>query len=751
MSMLAVMAPSGTNPLAAAPAGTDPNGRWGPVEDWPMVAIHSALDSRGRVVTYGTDGNGTQTGKFIYDVWTPNRSAAFGHTTLANTTRTDIFCSLQLNRPDNGNMMLFGGDNWTGTGTTNTGNPDINELIAETGRLEPRPAMNRPRWYATGVTMPDGTMYVQGGLGGEDRPERWDPANGARLLPLDTENLNWYYPRNFVIPDGRVFGIDSKGWMYFISPTLDSLEVVGKLPDDRYGIGSTAVMFQPGKILHFGGPRNSAVVIDVTSGTPVVTRTATPSTIRQWVNGTLLPDGRVLAIGGALENSVIPTGEPIGTYGVNYRTEIWDPATGQWTLGAAGAIPRLYHSTALLLPDGRVLSAGGGAPGPVTNTNAEIFSPDYLVAAGGGATVRPKIESISAESLLPGQALRLTTSGAAASRVTLVKSGSVTHSFNLEQRFIELPFQAQAGTITTRIPASSAVVTPGYYLVSVIDANGIPSESKMIRVEVPDPKRPVAGVDGQITRLYQGYFQRPADVSGYTYWRNQILAGKTTVAAVSQYFATNAEFASRYGALNNEQFVNQVYRNVLGRPADGAGLTYWLDQLANGVDRGTIMLSFTDSAEFVTKTGTPSPTAPNAVPANYEPAPTPGPAPVPGGAGDPNLLDAYRREIYRLYFGYFDRAPDDGGWNHWVGVRLQGITLVEVSQEFALSSEFATIGLTSNGDFVDYVYRNVLDREPDPLGRQFWINQLNNGMTRGEMMTGFTESREFVIKVGFPG
>lgn len=748
-SLLAVMVPG--SGASAAPVGVSRNGWWAPVENWPMVAIHSALDSRGRVVTYGTNGDGKQTGKFIYDTWTPNKSAAFGHTTLANTTKTDIFCSLQINRPDNGNMMIFGGDNWTGTTTTNTGNPDINELNVANSELQERPAMNRARWYATAVTMPDGSFYIQGGDGGRDRPERWDGKNGAQLLPFSTDALYWYYPRNFVIPDGRVFGMDPTGRMYFVSPTLDSIDLVGNLPADRYGIGSTAVMFEPGRILHFGGPTNTAIIVDVTSGIPAITRTGSLSSARQWVNGTLLPDGRVLATGGSEKSSSQATRGDINTYGVNNTAEIWDPATGEWTQLAEGVQPRLYHSTALLLPDGRVLVAGGGSPGPVTNADAEIYYPDYLVARGGGATVRPVIESVSADSLQPGQALQLKTSGAAPSRVTLLKTGSVTHSFNMEQRFLELPFQHNNGITTTRIPASSSVVTPGYYLVSVLDANGIPSESKLIRVEIPDPTRPATGVDGQITRLYRGYFDRNPEVSGYTYWRDQILDGQTTVEAASEYFATSAEFSTRYGALNNEQFVNQVYQSVLGRPADAAGRDHWLIQLANGVSRGAVMLSFTDSAEFVNKTGTPAPTAPNGVPVNYSPKAEPGPAPVPGGAGDPDRVAAYRRQIYRLYFGYLDRPPDGDGWNHWVSLMMEGTTLEEISQEFAQSGEFATVGLTSNAEFVDYVYRNVMDREPDPLGREFWIRQLNTGMSRGEMMTGFTESREFVIRVGFPG
>ena len=95
------------------------------------------------------------------------------------------------------------------------------------------------------------------------------------------------------------------------------------------------------------------------------------STQRQWVSATVLADGRVLGTGGsAVENQL---------NGVNNVAEIWNPATGQWTQGTAGVNARLYHSTALLLPDARVLIAGGGAPGPLVNLNAEIYYPALSV------------------------------------------------------------------------------------------------------------------------------------------------------------------------------------------------------------------------------------------------------------------------------------------------------------------------------------------------------------------------------------
>ena len=167
---------------------------WEPVADWPLIPIHMAVDSKGRVVSYGTNGNGQQTGRFIYDVWTPSGAADRNHATLNNTTQTDLFCSLQLNRADTGDMLLFGGDNWTGSGTTNTGNNDINQYDADNRTLSGFPGMNRNRWYATGTTLIDGSIYIQGGDQGTDRPERWTAADGARLLDLDTRPFNYWYP-----------------------------------------------------------------------------------------------------------------------------------------------------------------------------------------------------------------------------------------------------------------------------------------------------------------------------------------------------------------------------------------------------------------------------------------------------------------------------------------------------------------------------------------------------------------------------
>lgn len=719
---------TGTAPAAAAPVDLDDDGAWSPLADWPMVAIHAAVDKNGNVVTYGTNGDGRQTGQFIYDIWTPGPSAAGGHDTLTNTTQTDLFCSLQLNSADTGEMILFGGDNWTGAGTTNTGNPDINVLDVDSRQLTTIPGMNRARWYATGTTLPDGTIFVQGGTSGEDHPEHWSPTAGSNLLPLDTSGLSWYYPRNFVAPDGRLFGIDTNGWMYYVSADLAQLDIVGRLGPAHRGIGATAVMFQPGKILHFGGPTNTSSIIDITGGAPVVTASGALSTNREWVNGVLLPDGRVLAVGGANQGASWNDGS-VASYGVAYTAEVWDPRTGVWTQQAAGAVPRLYHSTALLLPDGRVLSAGGGSPGPVTNTNAELFSPDYLRTAAGTPAPRPTITGISADELTPGQSFNLSVgNGADIERVTLVKTGSATHAFNMDQRFVELGFATNGNTVTAALPASSAVLTPGYYMLSVLDENDIPSTSQIVEIAAPSPDTAVSAIDGQVIRMYRAYFQRNPDASGYQYWRQQRFNG-IGLDVISDVFAGSPEFIGRYGNLSNTQFVDRLYQNVLGRTPDAGGRAYWINQLTGGVTRGQVMVAFSESPEFVAFTGTPGPN---------------GPAPTP--LAPPSQLSPaqYVPEVYRLYLGYFGRTPDDAGLDYWTNVRADGYSLITVSDQFALSAEFqARYGAASDAGFVDLIYANVLQRVPDPSGRAYWIQQLAQGVTRGELMIGFTESPEF--------
>jgi Galactose oxidase-like, Early set domain/Fibronectin type III domain len=461
-------------------------GAWSPPAPWPLIAIHSVLTPDGRVLTYGTDGVGTQTGFFIYDVWDPSAGPAAGHLTLPNMTGTDIFCSSQLVLPKGGNIFLAGGDTFVNGKTTNAGNNNTNVFTPASNALARGSNMKRARWYSSSTTLLTGETYIQGGNGGADRPEIRDVTGAFRLLSgANTSIYSWNYPRNFLALDGRVFGFDSTGKMYYVNPIMaGGITAAGQLPGSTSRTVSVA-MFRPGRILKIGGASSAAYVIDINGPTPVVTATQSISSVRQWVSATVLADGRVLATGGsAVDNQLT---------GVNNTAEIWDPDTGLWTRGRAGVNARLYHSGALLLPDARVLIHGGGAPGPLTNLNVEIFTPPYLLDPTGALMPRPSI-MLAPDTIEIGRSFSVGFSNASKiKRVTMVKTGSVTHSVNMEQGFLDLGFTRSGSLLNVAGPTRAADAPPGYYMLFVINSKGVPSTARIVHINAPpDTQAPAA-------------------------------------------------------------------------------------------------------------------------------------------------------------------------------------------------------------------------------------------------------------------
>jgi YVTN family beta-propeller protein len=460
---------------APIPADASTKGMFGPLQSWPLIAVHGVLTSDGRVMSYGTRETGQQTGFFIYDVWDPSDGS---HLTLPNGTQTDIFCSSQLLLPDSASIVISGGDNWTGTATNNQPNNNSNLFNLAAGSLTRGNNMNRPRWYGSSTMLLSGEIYVQGGSGGTDLPEIRGADGNYRLLSgAGTSSLYFMYPRNFIAPDGRVFGFDALGNMYYVDPAGNgTFTPAGQFGNAIAGTDTSAAMFAPGRILQYGGNSNQAIVVDITDGSPVVTATGSMLRQRRLSSATLLADGQVVATGGSRVWNAMTD--------VSYEAEIWNPQTGQWTLGASAQKARLYHGNALLLRDASVLVFGGGAPGPQNNTNAEIYYPPYLFTADGTFAARPVIEA--APTLVdPGRTLRLTvSSGRPVSRVSFVKTGSATHGWNMDQRFVDLPFTGQGPTLAVQIPGRASDVPPGTWMLFVIDDAGVPSEATMVRVNV---------------------------------------------------------------------------------------------------------------------------------------------------------------------------------------------------------------------------------------------------------------------------
>ena len=215
----------------------------------------------------------------------------------------------------------------------------------------------------------------------------------------------------------------------------------------------------------------------------------------------------------------------------------------------------------------------------------------------------------------------------------------------------------------------------------------------------------------QVFRLYLAYFRRTPETSGIEFWMGQRKSGMS-IEDISAAFAGSEEFRSAYGALSNSDFVQLVYNNVLGRNADGDGLTYWSGQLDEGLSRGRVMLGFSDSPEYRSQAAS--------VIAEWD---TYGP-------------------VARLYQAYFLRAPDTDGLQYWTSTTQP---IATISQAFAESPEFATrYGSLSNRAFVELVYENVIGRAGEAEGVNFWTSSLDGGNSRGAVMVGFSESQEFI-------
>jgi hypothetical protein len=456
-------------------------GGWSsPVADnWPFVPLHAALTPDGRVLTYGSQPDGKASAFFSYDVWDPAEGLEGGHTTLQNMTLTDIFCSYAVILPTNGNMLIAGGDNWNGTAVENTGNDDSNIFTSSDNQLSRGNDMRRPRWYATATPLMNGEIYIQGGKNGEDFPELRDAFGQFHLLSgVPTATLDWWYPRNFLAPNGKIFGFDTDANAYYVDTAgQGSITSSGTIGTTNVAQGGPSVMFRPGKILQVAGKNRNVVVIDINGEQPTITPTRDISAKRVWSSLTVLPDGKVVATGGSgLDEQLVNV--------TNYA-EIWDPQTGRWTRGAEGSRARLYHSIALLLPDASVLVAGGGASkkAPVNQLHGEIYYPPYLFNSSGEFAARPSIVS-APDVVAAGREFTMEVSTTTIQRVTLLQVGMATHSINLQQRFSELSFTKDGQTLHVNMPTRATDVPPGYYMLFALNGSGVPSKAKIVRINV---------------------------------------------------------------------------------------------------------------------------------------------------------------------------------------------------------------------------------------------------------------------------
>ncbi len=432
--------------LLAAPAAAQ-TGSWSAPFDVGVEAVHMIHLPTGKVLMWG------HSSAFNARLW----DASDGSLTDVPAVAA-MFCSGHASLGD-GRILAAGGI------LNAASRASLFDPFTETWSVTS--PMEYGRYYATLTTLADGRILAAGGTGFHaSTPEVYDPDTGlwTDFEPLDRK-LH-FYPRNFVLPDGRVSFFSA---VRRLVPAI--LDLAGgtwtDLPIEALA-GGPAAMYEPGKVLRAGADRTGvsratteAFTIDYTAPQPTFQPTASMQYGRSRNQLVLLPDGAVLATGGK------------GREGNVFAAERWDPATGTWTTLASAAIDRVYHSTATLLADGRVLSAGG----TTKEKRAELFSPPYLSAGP-----RPVIMTAPATALYGSTIPIDTLDAASVAKVTLLRPGAATHTYDQAQRFISLSFTTGPGTITADAPASGSLAPPGYYMLFLISNTGVPSVASYIRV-----------------------------------------------------------------------------------------------------------------------------------------------------------------------------------------------------------------------------------------------------------------------------
>ncbi|MCC6442759.1 MAG: DUF1929 domain-containing protein [Armatimonadetes bacterium] len=444
-------------------------GQWSEVMQWPSIAIHTHLLPTGKVMFW-----------WRYDprpyLWDPVSNAI----APMDYPGFDLFCSGHSFLSD-GRLLIAGGQA-PGGGTevenatpNGAGIPDATIYDPWTNTWAKQPDMNAGRWYPTDTTLANGRVVVVSGSEDEDYsnnslPQIWTKdgwinlTSAVKILPL--------YPQMHLAPNGKVFMAGPNQSSEYLDPKGKGnwkRLATRKFPNRDYG---SSALYDTGKVFFAGGgdpPTNTAEVIDLLAPTPAWRYVGAMSVARRQMNATLLPDGKILVTGGVSGAGFNSRTTPV------FSAEMWDPETEQFTTLASMAVPRWYHSTALLLPDGRVLSAGGDS-----NPTAEIYSPPYLFKGQ-----RPIISG-APESVTYGQTFSVSTPSAASiTNVNWLRIGSVTHANNMEQRINRLAFTAGPGSLNVTAPSNPALCPPGYYLLFILDGSGVPSTAAIIHISGP--------------------------------------------------------------------------------------------------------------------------------------------------------------------------------------------------------------------------------------------------------------------------
>ena len=454
----------------SASHANDLTGSWSTPFNLGGVAIHATLMHNDEVLFFQYVEGQAGVDRTSYVATWNWRTGAIRQANFSDPR--DVFCAGHNTLPD-GRIFISGGhDPFTGQKQDNVGvvETDIYDPVSRSWtRTAP---MGEKRWYPTNVGLPDGRVLIFGGTAraGVQSPtvDEYDyRTDTMRRLPTSATKSVGMYPRMYLMPNGRVLLAGPQATSSYFDPATNRWSTVASMIYGKRSHGATALLSGSQQVLAAGGgsPTRTAEILDLSQATPRWRSTGSLNFARMLANTVVLPDGQVLIVGG---------GAAFKYSGPVKAPELYNPSTQTWTAMAPQQASRMYHATALLLPDGRVLSAGQDSGGLARY--GEIFSPPYLFRGS-----RPTISSPA--TVTRGGQLQVTSPDATSiTRLVLIRSGSNTHEIDTDQRSVPLSFTVAGSTITAQVPANANQLPLGYYMLFAVNSSGVPCVAPWVRV-----------------------------------------------------------------------------------------------------------------------------------------------------------------------------------------------------------------------------------------------------------------------------
>ena len=499
---------TGSTRANAQVVSTDPLtvGRWSSPFVIPVVGVTAVLLHTGKVMFWSYDPvnyhNPQKGNDGVGFIWDPATRVGYNIPPPEN-----IWCAGQTILSD-GRVYVAGGNlrypdgnapagqsAWEGTLTNYTFNP-LAEIWAK------QPDMLRGRWYPTVTKLADNRVVITSGIdetgsGAINNVVEVltpDPnINGiGRINAVGFHNSSGLYPLQFLLPSGQMLeagpGADSS---FQLNPATWNWSGLPRMMNDHFYLGSgasyTDASLTPNRqlVMVAGGYAynpplvNAPVAVNewLDGFNPAMGWKPYPQfqTARHNHNTVMLPDGAMLTVGG--NRGVYGYEEPELSSEL-YSKPAGDP-TGTWNKVAPHTIQAAYHSTAILLPDATVLLSQDdmdSSAAAAFQHKAQVYSPPYLFRGA-----QPVITSAPATASY-GQSFNVITNRSAMAGAVLVAPAATTHGNDMHQRVIKLQAQQLSNGLNVTVPASSALVPPGNYMLFVLDSAGIPSVAKFIQI-----------------------------------------------------------------------------------------------------------------------------------------------------------------------------------------------------------------------------------------------------------------------------